>query len=141
MEDNFFPVCSPVLLEGPQALISAEMLHHHVLIHDLSMRDTPAFPTWQSWLERGGYEVSVCSRVLRINDSAAALQAAIAGSGVALGRSSLVMADLSAGRLVRPFGDAQPSPLSVAAQVFKDWLLESAQASVASSVVSRGGYR
>lgn len=139
MEDNFFPVCSPALLKGPHGLTSAEMLRHHVLIHDLSMRDTSAFPTWQSWLERGGYEVPVGSRVLRINDSAAGLQAAMAGGGVALGRSSLVMADLSAGRLVRPFGNAQPSslayyiiqvskaPLSVAAQAFKDWLLEAAQ--------------
>ncbi|WLS81009.1 LysR substrate-binding domain-containing protein [Erwinia pyri] len=74
-----------------------------------------------------------------MRDSAAGLQAAMAGSGVALGRSSLVMADLQAGRLVRPFGDAQSSPLayylvqiakaqpSAAAQSFKEWLLESAR--------------
>jgi LysR family glycine cleavage system transcriptional activator len=139
MGDHFFPVCSPSLLEGPNPPTSPGMLCHHVLIHDLSMRETPAFPTWQSWLERAGYEVPVGSRVLRINDSAAGLQAAMAGSGVALGRSSLAMADLNAGRLIRPFGDAQPSPLayyivqiskaplSVAAQAFKDWLLEAAQ--------------
>ena len=139
MEDNFFPVCSPSLMEGPHPVTSPVMLSHHVLIHDLSMRETPAFPTWQSWLERAGHDVTLGHRVLRINDSAAALQAAMAGSGVALGRSSLVMADLAAGRLVRPFGEAQPSPLayyivqvakgptSVAAQAFKEWLLEAVQ--------------
>ncbi|WP_285349498.1 LysR substrate-binding domain-containing protein [Pseudomonas sp. ME-P-057] len=139
MDDHFFPVCSPALLKGPNPPTSPEMLRHHVLIHDLSMRDTPAFPTWQSWLERDGYDVPAESRVLRINDSAAGLQAAMAGSGVALGRSSLAIGDLKAGRLVRPFGEEQPSPLayyvvqvskaslSVAAQAFKDWLLESAR--------------
>ncbi|MFK3797173.1 LysR substrate-binding domain-containing protein [Pseudomonas sp. NPDC088444] len=139
MDDTFFPVCSPALLEGDHPLTSPEMLCHHVIIHDLSMRETPAFPTWESWLEHAGHEVSLGSRVLRITDSAAGLQAAMAGSGVALGRSSLVMGDLNAGRLIRPFGDAQSSPLayyivqiakteaSVAAQAFKEWLLETAR--------------
>lgn len=139
MGDHFFPVCSPALLQGPHPLTSAETLCHHVLIHDLSMHQTPAFPTWQSWLENAGHDVPVGKRVLRINDSAAGLQAAMAGSGVVLGRSSLVMEDMKAGRLVRPFGEAQPSPLayyivqpaktppSAAALAFKDWLLASAQ--------------
>ena len=77
--------------------------------------------------------------VFRINDSAAGLQAAMAGSGVALGRSSLVMGDLNAGRLIRPFGQTQSNPLayyivqlsrsepSVVTQVFKDWLLDTAR--------------
>jgi LysR family glycine cleavage system transcriptional activator len=43
---------------------------------------------------------------MQINDSAAAYQAAINGSGVALGRTTLVALDLAAGRLVRPFGEA-----------------------------------
>jgi LysR family transcriptional regulator, glycine cleavage system transcriptional activator len=33
------------------------------------------------------------------------IQAAIAGNGVALGRTTLVARDLAEGRLVRPFGD------------------------------------
>jgi DNA-binding transcriptional LysR family regulator len=46
-----------------------------------------------------------CKRGLQINDSAAVIQAAIAGTGVALGRTTLVASDLAEGRLVRPFGD------------------------------------
>jgi LysR family transcriptional regulator, glycine cleavage system transcriptional activator len=42
----------------------------------------------------------------RLVDSAAAYQAAINGSGIALGRTTLVALDLAMRRLVRPFGDA-----------------------------------
>jgi LysR family transcriptional regulator, glycine cleavage system transcriptional activator len=64
------------------------------------------FPTWRSWLTAAGFSNINCERGLQINDSAAAYQAAINGSGVALGRTTLVADDLVRGRLVRPFGDA-----------------------------------
>ena len=62
------------------------------------------FPTWRSWLQRAGFASIDCERGLQINDSAAVIQAAIAGNGVALGRTTLVARDLAEGRLVRPFG-------------------------------------
>jgi LysR family glycine cleavage system transcriptional activator len=64
------------------------------------------FPTWRTWLQAAGFPDIDCGRGLQINDSAAAYQAAINGSGVALGRTTLVALDLAAGRLVRPFGEA-----------------------------------
>jgi LysR family glycine cleavage system transcriptional activator len=63
------------------------------------------FPTWRSWLQSAGHTDIDCERGLQINDSAAVIQAAIAGSGVALGRTTLVARDLADARLVRPFGD------------------------------------
>src|SRR5262245_7912404 len=103
--DAFFPVCSPALLEGAHALRSPADLQHHSLIHDRSMAFENTFPTWRSWLQRAGIGNIDCERGLQINDSAAVIQAAIAGSGVALGRTTLVARDLAEGRLVRPFGD------------------------------------
>jgi DNA-binding transcriptional LysR family regulator len=50
--------------------------------------------------------VETLERGLQINDSTAAYQTAINGSGIALGRTTLVAFDLATGRLVRPFGDA-----------------------------------
>jgi len=76
---------------------------------------------------------------MRINDSAAVIQAAIAGNGVALGRTTLVAADIAAGRLVRPFDDALSCDLAYyivhKAQknhapfilAFTEWLLDEAQ--------------
>lgn len=105
--DDFFPVCSPALLAGAKPLRHADDLRHHALIHDVSMRQESSFPTWRSWLAHAGIHDIDTERGLRINDSAAVMQAAIAGSGVALGRSVLVADDLASGALVRPFGDAQ----------------------------------
>ena len=44
--------------------------------------------------------------------AAVLLQAAIDGTGVALGRKALVDLDIAAGRLVQPFGSAIESPFS-----------------------------
>jgi LysR family transcriptional regulator, glycine cleavage system transcriptional activator len=70
------------------------------------MQGETRFPTWATWLRENGVTDVDASRGARINDSAAVLQAAIAGAGVALGRTTLVAGDLAAGRLVRPFGEA-----------------------------------
>ncbi|WP_027584922.1 transcriptional regulator GcvA [Bradyrhizobium sp. Ai1a-2] len=106
LHDAFFPVCSPALLDGPHPLRGPEDLKHHTLIHDRSMTFENEFPTWRSWLQAAGYPEMNCDRGLQINDSAAAYQAAMNGSGVALGRTTLVALDMEAGRLVRPFGEA-----------------------------------
>jgi LysR family glycine cleavage system transcriptional activator len=137
--DDFFPVCAPALLQGHDALSCAGRLSHHPLIHDTSMAFDARFPTWRSWLEQANLPTTNCDRGLRLNDSAAVLQAAVAGNGVALGRTRLVAAHLHDGRLVRPFGEALPfeyayyvvyrpqraSDPGVAA--FREWLLEEAQ--------------
>src|ERR1700754_4732604 len=110
--DAFFPVCSPALLEGPNALRTPADLKHHPLIHDVSMASTAAFRTGEDWYRAAGLPVSGSERGLRINDSAAACRMAMAGHGVALGRTTLVEQDLEEGRLVRPFGPALDCPLA-----------------------------
>jgi len=112
LRDAFFPVCSPALLAGAHPLRGPEDLAHHSLIHDRSMAFDSKFPTWRSWLQTAGFPDIDCDRGLQINDSAAAYQAAINGSGVALGRTTLVADDLATGRLVRPFGDAMDCELA-----------------------------
>jgi LysR family glycine cleavage system transcriptional activator len=113
LSDDFFPVCSPSIISSERPLASAADLRHHALIHDMSMRDNPVFPTWRTWLRQAGCVDVNAERGLQVNDSAAAFNAAIAGSGVALGRSVLVVDDLAGGRLVRPFGQAQASEFAL----------------------------
>jgi LysR family glycine cleavage system transcriptional activator len=138
VRDAFFPVCSPALLTGEHPLKSIADLKHHALIHDVSMSFASAFPTWRAWLQGASCRDIDCERGLQINDSAAVIQATIAGSGVALGRTTLVERDLAAGRLVRPFGEAlycdfayyivhrRESGAAPGIAAFKEWLLSEA---------------
>ncbi|MZG56969.1 transcriptional regulator GcvA [Photobacterium lucens] len=140
MEEEVFPVCSPRLLEQAERLTKPEQLLQETLIHDLSMDEHTGFPTWSAWLEKAGVEKHQSVHNIQINNSAAVLQTAIDGSGVALARSVMVKDDLAAGRLIRLFPDIQfDSPLayyvvykseSVAlakTQVFRDWLFAEAK--------------
>ncbi len=103
MSEDVFPVCSPKLRVGRRALRHPSDLAHCTLIHDASMPKASAFPQWSAWLEAAGVTGVDSRRGLHLNASMLAIQAAIEGQGVALGRSVLVADDLSSGRLVRPF--------------------------------------
>lgn len=98
------------------------------------------FATWSAWLEKAGADVDA-KRGLRINNSAAVLQAAIDGHGVALARSPMARDDLAAGRLVRLFPDIdfasalayyvvyRPECATLPRLVaFRDWLFREASA-------------
>ncbi|SAK77836.1 LysR family transcriptional regulator [Caballeronia fortuita] len=139
LRDEFFPVCSPALLKGKHALKTPADLANHLLIHDVSMETTGQFPTWRSWLHKAGVRKAVDStRGIHIDDSAAAIQTAISGNGVTLGRTTLVENDLLEGRLARPFKEAQSCELAYylvhtkssrnapAVVAFKEWLIEEA---------------
>ena len=110
--DEFFPICSPALVKERPPICCPGDLRHYRLIHDTSMRSENAFPTWSSWLMKAGAVPNHTDSGLQCNDSAAVIQAVIAGYGVALGRSTLVAADLAAGHIIRPFGAAQSCGLA-----------------------------
>lgn len=123
-----------------------------MLIHDMSMRAFPEFPSWRSWLHKAGCrDLSKADRGLQIDDSAAALRTAISGNGVALGRTSLVERDIAEGRLVRLFTEAQACELAyylvyrpenenaTSLLAFKEWLMLEAGAGEASSHPAQDG--
>jgi LysR family glycine cleavage system transcriptional activator len=138
MDEEVYPVCAPALL-ATATLQAPGDLRGQVLIHDQSVDTSTGFASWQAWLRHAGVQGVPTDRGLRINNSAAVLQAAIDGQGVALARSVMAHDDLAAGRLVRLFPQvrlesalayyvvyrpeciAQPK---VAA--FRDWLLREA---------------
>ncbi|WP_318434790.1 transcriptional regulator GcvA [Photobacterium leiognathi] len=139
MDEEVFPVCSPRLLEQPERLSLPEQLLQETLIHDLSMDEHTGFPTWLAWLEKAGVEKHQSAHNIQINNSAAVLQTAIDGAGIALARSVMVKDDLAAGRLVRLFPEIQfESPLAyfvvykpestelAKTQMFRDWLFTEA---------------
>lgn len=96
-EEEVSPVCSPELLQGEHALRTPNDLKHHRLIHDNFRID------WATWLRAAGLDDINPHNGVRYDSAAYAVEAAVHGEGVLLGRSALVSADLAAGRLVRPF--------------------------------------
>jgi len=134
IQDSWFPVCSPALLQGERPLRRPEDLAHHTLIHVEHYREA-----WALWLEAAGAPVEIAlRRGLTFDLIMVALQAAIDGSGVALAGTSFVEIDMAAGRLVAPFELALPhkeggfyivAPEETADQpaiaTFRNWLLAS----------------
>ena len=100
------PVCSPALLEGPRPLRTPDDLRHHTLLHE------DDFEGWTEWLAAAGVTEVDPRRGPVIDDTGVVIQLAIAGQGVALGRTALIREDLAAGRLVRPFDLSLESDLA-----------------------------
>ncbi|MDT4846491.1 transcriptional regulator GcvA [Pseudomonas sp. CR3202] len=138
MDEIMFPVCAPNYALLQDGSLPPEVLPRCTLIHDLSMAGYADYPTWRMWLDAAGYSHVKTDHGLRINNSAAVLQAATEGQGLALARSIMVKDDLDAGRLIRPFADrGLDCPLTQAyyvvyrpecgelpkVQAFRDWVL------------------
>lgn len=97
MDEDVSPVCSPELLQGDHPLRRPDDLRYHRLIHD-NFRIG-----WATWLRAARVSGIDHESGVRFESAAYAVEAAVQGEGVLLGRSALVSADLAAGRLVRPF--------------------------------------
>lgn len=128
LEEDVFPVCSPAFLQGPNPLRTPADLVHHTLIHDDFHID------WAMWLRTAGVEGVDPHRGPAYHSSEHAVQAAVLGEGIVLGRSALVADDLAEGRLVRPFEFRLPAGLAYyvaypprslqhhKVKAFRDWL-------------------
>jgi LysR family glycine cleavage system transcriptional activator len=128
------PLCSPKLLKSKGPLRKPDDLGNHRLLHDTSIPGENERPSWERWLELAGAKHVSAQRGARFSLAELALQAAIDGAGVVLGRMVLAERDLSAGRLVRPFKVILPLDVSYflvmpkgsarrhEIQCFRDWL-------------------
>lgn len=143
MDEEVYPVCSPQLLREHSRLQKTSDLAQETLIHDLSMDSHSGFPSWETWMQKAGSKDTLSLRGMQINNSAAVLQAAVEGHGVALARSVMAHDDLASGRLVRLFPEISvPSELAYYViyrpecaslpklTTFRDWLLVEAQQTV-----------
>ena len=126
--EEVFPVCSPRLLEGARPLRKPQDLRHHTLIHD-------SFPIdWATWLASAKVKGVDPHSGLTFDSATFAVESAVQGEGVVLGRTMLVAADLAVGRLIRPFAHALKSVSSFyvvyppdairqrKVKAFRDWL-------------------
>ncbi|WP_417455804.1 transcriptional regulator GcvA [Kordiimonas sp.] len=108
LRETVFPVCAPGLLGAGDPAETACAILKHTLIHDDSTVEDDSVPTWAMWLKAAGVEMPDGMPALHFNNHALAIEAAVAGRGVALARSAIAEEDLKAGRLMKPFGEAVP---------------------------------
>lgn len=101
--DCFAPVCSPQL--GSTGIADLDRLP---LIDFKWTYDHPLNPTWKNWFSAAGLPWKARHGQLFFSDEGHAIQAALAGQGIALLSLELVADDISAGRLTQPFGPSIP---------------------------------
>jgi LysR family glycine cleavage system transcriptional activator len=142
-DEEVFPVCSPKLLKGAHPLRKPEDLKHHTLIRDTYPID------WAAWLSSANVKGVNPHKGLTFDSYTFAVEAAVQGEGVALGRTMLVAADLAAGRLVRPFKHTLKAVSSFyvvyppeairqrKVRIFRDWLFSEIDQHRGISVSSR----
>jgi LysR family transcriptional regulator, glycine cleavage system transcriptional activator len=135
----YVPVCSPKLLRGPRALKKPSDLRNHTLLHDETVIEEGARPSWSAWLDSVGLHDIDATRGTHFSDASLSLEAALEGMGVALAMKPLVRSEIEAGRLVMPFNISSPATYSYylvtpegsrngVVGAFRDWLLrESAE--------------
>jgi len=134
--EGLTPLCSPALLEKKGGLKSPDDLRKHRLIHDTSLPGDNERNAWRRWLDFAGAKAVSHERGARFSLAELAMQAAIDGAGVVLGRVVLAEGDEALGRLVRPFdivlpldvqyfmvtpGNSTPRPGTLR---FRDWILD-----------------
>jgi DNA-binding transcriptional LysR family regulator len=102
--ERVFPVCSPKLLKDPRRPLRqpADLAHHVLLQYDDPDARHP-WLHWRTWLEVERLSELKPAGRLSFSGYEQIIAAAIAGHGVALGRSPLLKGVLEAGELVAPF--------------------------------------
>lgn len=131
---EFFPVCSPVLINGEQKLKTTSDLARYCLLDD------PGSTHWPEWFAQMRTQMPRAPRRLNFTDFNQNLAAARAGLGIAMGDNVTAASDLASGALVRPLQGAlrprsnayyllapervEPAP---GAQAFMDWIRREAE--------------
>ncbi len=145
--EEAFPVCSPALLEGPDAIREPADLARHTLLHVDWRTQDDTQPDWRMWLLAAGAPEVDGDSGLKMSHDVMALQVAIEGQGVALANSALAADDLASGRLVKPFDPTLDLKLGFAYYVvspeatadrpqvaaFRNWVLAEARRDEAGS--------
>jgi DNA-binding transcriptional LysR family regulator len=139
--EEVFPVCSPALLsDAARPLREPRDLQRHVLLHLDYPAGRGSWLEWGTWLAALGVADLSPAAALHFTQYDQMIQAAIAGQGIALGRSPLVAQSLGNGQLVAPFARSEgvprayylvESPLAAGkpqVRAFVDWLSQEAAA-------------
>ena len=97
--DRLLPVCAPALADRLRGQLPSALRSHALL------RDTTWRQDWPQWAKSRGVRLGAHLRANDFSLYSMAVQAALAGEGVLMGRTALVDALLHTGQLVAPWPD------------------------------------
>jgi LysR family transcriptional regulator, glycine cleavage system transcriptional activator len=117
--EKVFPVCSPKLLKKKPLQAPGDLRHHILLQYDDPDVRHP-WLHWRTWLEVERIADLRPAGTLSFSGYEQIIPAAVAGHGVALGRSPLVTGLLKSGELVAPFKSQADPARAYFAIVAKD---------------------
>lgn len=102
---EIFPICAPKLAQDrTRPLKIPSDLSHHVILDFDTMTGRGRWSDWQQWLAGVKLDGLRPARTLRFSHFDQVMQAAINGSGIAMGRSPHNARHLRDGLLIAPFG-------------------------------------
>ena len=139
MHDRFAPVASPALRIKHTRDINA-----HRRIHFDWQQSLPIDLTWSAWFKKAGLKQTARDSDVRYSEESHAIQAAVAGQGVALLSLVLVQDELKLGLLEAPVGltldglsyhlvRAAQRPRSEAVALVEKWLLKTTRGAAVST--------
>lgn len=111
--DEIFPVCAPSLVTASMDPIAPNRLANFPLLsHSVTPQD---WMEWQEWFGQVGATLPKDARFVPFDSYPLALQAAVAGRGVALGWKRTTQDMIDEGKLVRPCSETvyRPQEISV----------------------------
>jgi DNA-binding transcriptional LysR family regulator len=113
LDEYLIPVASPRFLAAHPEIAGFEDLRGEWLLHDARpWADASELQEWSTWLAAFGCRCGQLHVGKRFNLAMLAIGAAVAGEGVAMGRSALLLDELESGALVAPFPVAVRSDAS-----------------------------
>ncbi len=104
LEETAMPVCAPGYFDPVPQVPSQEVLRNVRFIVNANVPDE-----WEEWARAHGLEPPALSDLVTLEAMEQALQVAESGHGLAMGRRPVVDGWLERGRLVAPFGGAEPT--------------------------------
>ena len=143
--DQFYPVCSPKLLTERPIIRRASDLRGYPLIHfDWFANDRTA-PNWERWFEMASATDpgarQGCQIALSFREELHAIEAVLAGHGIALCSDVVVADDLASGTLVKVLDLALPGygyypvyavdhPHRAVIELFVEWISSAARPTI-----------
>ncbi|MEX2200327.1 MAG: LysR substrate-binding domain-containing protein [Dongiaceae bacterium] len=143
--DRVYPVCSPGTASAPPHLKQPADIARHKLLHIIGFREG-----WPQWLKAANADRAVdTGRGLECDTTLIAMELAMQGEGIAMGRSCFADRLIETGRLVAPFPLELPSeeafylaspvdrPDTEPVRVFRNWITEETESENSSAASKR----